>query len=472
MALLLLFGMLPACDNFLDVEPPSGTIIEENVFENFSDVQAALFGAYRFSTYNWFTIAFNAWSADNVQRSRDNGGIGTQFFNWSYNSSSAIEIEIIFQRGYDCILAVNKLLENIDLVEDGTEEQRNLVKAQAYALRGMAHFDLARLYGAKYNAATASSDLAIPYLTESTNASSQPSRNTIQEVFDLAIDDLETADGLFTDYAISNTTLLSKVAVDAILQRIYLYKKDWDKVITIGERIRDNSGLALSNGQAYRNMFNTAEADGEFIFRVGLPAGVNFSIPVIPGTENMGDIFAFGTAVNNYIPNEAFKNSFAADDIRPGVLFTVLNNAPTLDKDFVSKYFGVGNSGTTDQPVVRLSEVYLSLAEAYFENNRFDDARNSLDDVRSARIAGYSSVGESGNALRDAIREERRKELAYEGHRFFDLARWNLPVERGQSCTDLATGQCSLAANNFKFVLPIPQHEMNANPNMVQNSGY
>ena len=471
-AVLLSVLMFSSCNNFLDEEPPSGTIIEENSFENFADVQSALFGAYRFTTYNWFIIALNAWSGDNAQRSRDNGGIGTIYFNWSYNSSNAIEIQAIYFRAYNLVLSVNKILDNIDLVEGGTDEERDEIKAQCYALRAMAHFDLARLYAAKYTSTSDASHLGIPYITESTTAASLPSQNTVKEVYDLAIADLNTANNLFPNYAVSNPTFISKVAVDALLQRIYLYKEDWAKVIEIGNRIIDNSGLVLTTGNDYSNMFNPNESQGEFIFKVGLPAGVNFSIPLIPGTSNMGDIFAFGTSVNNYIPNAGFAASFDANDIRPDVLFTVLNGSPTLDKDFVYKYTGTGFSGTTDQPYSRLSEVYLSMAEAYVELNQPSDARTKLDAVRAARISGYVSVGENGNVLRDAIRLERRKELAYEGHRFFDLNRWDLAVERGPSCTDLATGNCSLAAGDYRFNLPIPQHEMNANPNMIQNTGF
>lgn len=461
-----------SCEDFLNEDPPSGTIIEENAFENFEDIQSALYGAYRFSTYNFFVIAQNAWAADNVQRSRDNGGIGTIYFNWSYNSSNSLEIEAIYLRCYRLILSVNKILENMDDVPGGTEAERNQIKAQCYALRALGHYDLARLFADTYSSSGDGSHLGIPYLTESTDATSLPSQNTVKEVYDKAIEDLNSAKSLFTDYAVGDATFFNKVAVDALLQRMALYKEEWQTVIDLGTEIINNSGLTLASGNNYRNMFNVVENQGEFIFKVGLPAGVNFAIPGIDGTSNMGDIFSFGTSVNNYIPNEEFKASFDANDVRPDVLFETRPSSPTLDKEFVIKYAGVGNSGTTDQPVLRLSEVYLSLAEAYFEKGEEGNARTQLDAVRAARIDGYTSVGETGTALRDAIREERRKELAYEGHRFWDLNRWGLGVERGSSCTALATGNCSLPANDYRFVLPFPQHEMNVNPNMVQNPGF
>ncbi len=71
-----------------------------------------------------------------------------------------------------------------------------------------------------------------------------------------------------------------------------------------------------------------------------------------------------------------------------------------------------------------------------------------------------------------AIMEERFKELAYEGHRFWDLRRRNLPVVRLVADLAQVNATTTLAAGNFRFVLPIPQTEMQANPLMVQNAGY
>ncbi len=89
-----------------------------------------------------------------------------------------------------------------------------------------------------------------------------------------------------------------------------------------------------------------------------------------------------------------------------------------------------------------------------------------------ARIGGFdpaSEGNESGSALLDAILVERRRELAFEGHRWHDLKRRNLPIVRGADCS--AT-QCELPADDYRFTLPIPQVELAGNVNMEQNPGY
>ncbi len=87
-------------------------------------------------------------------------------------------------------------------------------------------------------------------------------------------------------------------------------------------------------------------------------------------------------------------------------------------------------------------------------------------------VEGYTPVtfGSQADAI-TAVIDERFKELAFEGHRFWDLKRRGLPIERDASDAPSTNGRV-LPANNFRFVLPIPQPEMQANPKMVQNPGY
>ena len=95
-----------------------------------------------------------------------------------------------------------------------------------------------------------------------------------------------------------------------------------------------------------------------------------------------------------------------------------------------------------------------------------------INALRAARIEGYVPV--TFSSKEQAISEmmtERFKELAFEGHRFWDLKRRGLPIERLDSDAPSANGK-TLPANNFRFILPIPQPEMLANPLMVQNPGY
>ncbi len=119
--------------------------------------------------------------------------------------------------------------------------------------------------------------------------------------------------------------------------------------------------------------------------------------------------------------------------------------------------------------------MYLIRAEALAEKGNItgaNSAESDLNTLREARITNYTSVvlTSKENAITEIL-NEKYKELALEGHRFWDLKRRGLAVERLAADAPTATA-VTLPANNFRFVLPIPLTEINANPKMTQNPGY
>jgi len=128
---------------------------------------------------------------------------------------------------------------------------------------------------------------------------------------------------------------------------------------------------------------------------------------------------------------------------------------------------------TTQEPndigVLRLSEVYLNRAEAYANLNRRDPAREDLNTIRLRANPDADPVNASGDALLEAILEERRRELAFEGHLLFDRTRYKEDVTR-QYCT--GEPSCNEAYPSPRFVLPIPRDAMNANDALRQNDEY
>lgn len=128
--------------------------------------------------------------------------------------------------------------------------------------------------------------------------------------------------------------------------------------------------------------------------------------------------------------------------------------------------------GFVDWKVFRVSEMYSNLAEAYFQLGNEGAARDDINMIRQNRIFNFPVATETGQALLSVIKTERRKELAFEGQRFFDLKRWNkTPVDRCAE-TDTPSNICLLSSGSRAWALPIPETEMNANPNMQQNTGY
>jgi len=129
----------------------------------------------------------------------------------------------------------------------------------------------------------------------------------------------------------------------------------------------------------------------------------------------------------------------------------------------VKKFGGVDN----DVIVIRATEVLLNKIEALYYTNQTAALNELVNWVQTYRDASYSFSG-TGQDLLDEILKQRRIELAFEGHRYFDLNRYQLPVIKGANCTE----NCTMEFSDYRRVFPIPFNEMNTNGAMVQNPQY
>ncbi|HMR18991.1 MAG TPA: RagB/SusD family nutrient uptake outer membrane protein, partial [Sphingobacterium sp.] len=169
-----------------------------------------------------------------------------------------------------------------------------------------------------------------------------------------------------------------------------------------------------------------------------------------------------------------------ADDVRFGSYIKYNTARPTGKSQYlVNKYVG-GDSrypGLASVKLFRTGEMYLIRAEAELENNNsaagIAAAAKDLNDLRRARIYNYidQSFSDKQNLV-NAIYTERFKELAFEGHRFFDLKRRNLPIERKTEDAINTSGAVKLEPTAAQYCFPIPTAEMKVNKNMRQNPNY
>lgn len=140
----------------------------------------------------------------------------------------------------------------------------------------------------------------------------------------------------------------------------------------------------------------------------------------------------------------------------------------------VAKYPGIpDNAALNNVKVFRAAEMQLILAEALAKTNQLPLAADALNELRSERIQGYTDATFSSvDEIMDEILIERRRELGFEGHRWFDLKRNGLDLVRdSRDCTSGAI-PCTVESDDFRWLFPIPQAEIFANENIVQNPGY
>ena len=170
---------------------------------------------------------------------------------------------------------------------------------------------------------------------------------------------------------------------------------------------------------------------------------------------------------------QSLYNLYAANDVRRAL---ILPSSPIRGNvRVVNKYPNSSQPDKDEVKVIRMSEVYLIAAEASFHLGDETAARAYLNEVATNRVPGFTGYTSTGQALLNDILLERRKELAFEGHRYWDLARYNLNVTRVNLSNNYPAGvPLTIATTNFRRILPIPQSELDANPNIrdQQNPGY
>lgn len=455
-----------SCDDRLDIKP-FDAIETEVALQKPTDFTNAINGAYsglkRGGYYGGQHILMPDVLADNVIICSE-GRFSKQSL-YIYEMSGDVTWSILWTDAYKVINRANQILENIDALEAG--DFRNDIEGQARALRALAHFDLARAFS-KAPAQAGGGDLGIPYITSS-DASQRPSRPSVSDTYNQIVEDLEAASALVS--ADNGVGKFGVNGVNAILSRAYLYMGDWAKANTAATAVI-NSGALVSSPTDFAAIW-TDETDSGVIFKVEITDQDNIS----PGVEYSQT----GAEVRSeYVADYEFYNQYTTTDVRKDAYFsTSAFGSKTFNH--IDKYSSRPGSdlNVTDIKVVRMAEVYLNRAEALANMNMDAGALADLDVVRENRYTDFAAGNESGSALKDAVALQRRLELAFEGHRIYDIKRKGEPVNRsifgdeadGSGLTVPASA-LSLSAGDSKFEFPIPQSEINANSSMQQNPGY
>jgi hypothetical protein len=468
--LSLLVGLFASCDSELD-QLPFDEFAVDNAFVTASDFENGIRGVYQSltvpSTYGGSDagsmISAPDVMADNVTYSPYGRGTKSTLHNWRYNPTSST-MRDTYRDFYSLIYKANLLLFYAETFNGVNKEN---VVAEAKALRALAHFNMVSLWGKiPTQSGDANGSLGIAYVVDA-EANIQPARETVGEVYDKIVQDLKDA---ATGINESNPEgRMNKDAVNILLSRVYLYMGQWQNAV--------NAANAVTLNVAPR-------ADVVGVWEDSNRSGLAFYIPNETGVlgNSIGVAWSQG-GLNNLIPEYVASYElftlYAADDIRKDAYIMPAANAQQgLQFNAIKKLFGrTGQSnGQVDYKIFRAAEAYLNKAEALFMLGNENGARTALDVVRTNRYLTPPS-GETGNALRDAIRLERRLEFAFEYQRFFDIKRWGESVER-ENFGPLADGsgqasdQLFLEAGSYKFQLPIAIESMNQNPNLRQNPGY
>jgi hypothetical protein len=360
---------------------------------------------------------------------------------------------------YAVILRANNIIN----AKIATNAAVNQLVGEALTIRALCYFELVKFYAKPFVVDPGSPGVPLvlkydPHLT--------PTRNTVLEVYTQIENDLTKAFGLMTIG--KNTSFVTKYVAEGLLARLYLFEGQWSKAQSAALNVVDSSGYTMVPGSALLSYWASpsVRTDGvETMFEVEFDAVDNNSND---GLDAFYDQAGYGDAL---CTDDLFSRYTSTDARQALILSGSRGGASVL---VVNKYSNLTNpSGKDNTKMLRFSEVLLTLAETY---NRLGDdlnAKKYVDTLAQNRDPSFAGYNDTGPGMLNDIILERRKELAFEGHRYWDLTRLNLDVVRDNSTGNyLPSVPLILPVSSTKRIFPIPQAELNANKNMVQNPGY
>lgn len=469
LGLLAMVLSFTACEDFLYQEPRLNQTTELTL-STYDGLQKATLGAYTplYST-SWYGRDFVV-TADlkggNAKISPLNSGRFRTEYLWNNTPTAS---HGLWTNAYNLISRVNNV---INVIEDGFEEpgveqsEIDRLNAECKFLRGLAYFDLARLFCQPYSYEGPSDEYGLPVVLQSEIGT--PGRDDLGTVYTQIEEDLLAAEAGLPEVSPNGGTdpkgWATKYAAQALLARLYLYMEDWDNAASYATEVIDNFPGRLYTPEEY----TTWDEGGAW----GTNAGVEviFEVFGAEGNSSHGnwDVISYIMNPGGYGDVGAsldVKDLYEDDDVRDDLF---VNTADYPNDYWTLKYPGKAPDGNLREDnivVLRLAEMYLIRAEATLNGAATSmSADDDLNAIRSQR--GASELSGAGLS---AVYEERRLELCYEGHRLFDLARTGRDLERTDF--DGAVNQ-NVPFPDYKWAMPIPQGEIDANENMVQNPGY
>lgn len=358
---------------------------------------------------------------------------------------------------YRTIATANIVINKPEASISGDPAEIKHLKGQAYIIRALAHFDLVRLFGQQHVNNGGMAALGVPYVKVFKDPNSLlPKRNTVQEVYNFAKEDIATALQLMdSSYDDSSKHFFTTQSANAVLARMALYFDDTQTAEAAAQKVVTSNKYTIASSSQFASTFNT-DSRPNVIFAISATSTDNM------GINGLANIYR-GASYGDVVILKDLYDRYEAGDVRGTSTFIQPRTAAAADFRNVGKYPTMGTF-SDDIPVIRYEEVVLIYAEALLKNSKAGNALTELNKIPANRgAAAYTSVD------LDKILLERRKELAFEGFRFDDLARTkkSLPLVDNVRQT---YGTVTYGAYNYAF--PIPGAETGANSNVVQNSGY
>jgi hypothetical protein len=526
-SLLIIFAgcLLVACNkDFLEVKPQQ-SVLTTDVFSQVSTSRAAVNGLYSlmqsYSYYGRDAMVIPEVISDNLTRSVRTGNRYTGMNTLTHTATDA-NVSRMWNQMYQVITNANAVIaneENIKKVATALEQEEALqLVGEAYAVRALVYFDLAKFFGRPLKFTANGSHLCVPLVLKAITTIEDvvfPARNTAAEVYAQIDKDIEEAikrmpvsGGVISSGTVNSAlfrTRLNRLSVLALRARIAIFKEDWATAVTASTEVIASGKYTLypysSMVQDFRTQ-NSIESIFEVVNNSNDNPGTD-SYAYLSSQQGYGELLGTLTSMNSRSTGTTLSTfrslyeAYTASDVRRG--FVALGNRNSLGGEtnvpLCTKYVNI-STYQENIKVLRVAEMYLSRGEALarlaIANNDANQLTASLTDINLIRklrdtasstrpyVASLLATPPVGSiratAFVDSIIVERRKEFALEGQRLFDLNRTQTNFVKinagGNGASRLISYATITNQYTLRTILPIPVSQVQNNPNMVQNPGF
>lgn len=461
------------CKDFL-VREPKLQQSTELTLSTYSGLNDATFGAYYYlASTGWYG---GDWIIDAEMRSGNgkkdnfkNSNRYVQSYTWNYTEDNTSSM---WAYCYYTVAAANNVIDNLEGkdVDGVTAQDLNNLKAECLFLRAFSHFCNVLTYGQPYTycKAEAPESLGVPYVYH-TDPAGKPKRETVISNYENIVKDLLEAESIIDPSYVRKGTAdpaatVNIHVIEALLSRVYLYMGEWQNAADYATKVIESEEYTMWEADEYPTVWTADTGSGEVIFevygkRTNGAYGSWSDLSWATSPAGYGDPMAAKPLLSLYETGDVRLDTYRTDaDEKSGILWT-------------AKYAGKGDNAAPDCNnviIFRLSEMYLNRAEAIMNgaNIAGTTALKDLNTVALKRNATEYTAAGAAN-----IQTERRKELAWEGHYIYDLARWGKGVSRSSAASDypLCSSNLDVPFPSTKWALPIPKRERDVNPNLEPN---
>ncbi len=419
-------------------------------------------------------------------------------FRYKDRASIKSNINSFWEVSYKIIYGANVAIKMAD--EKGDDEMTNQLKGECYFLRAFSTHNLVRLFAKPYSQANLSAPGVI--LRESSLDGAPKERSTISETYDYIVSSLKTAAGLMSEVTPDerNTKgFATRYSVWALLSRVYLYMGDYQNCLAYADSVINSGYYSLESAESFPDYFAQAKSSGETIWCIPFVLSDNKNEASVASMIYNGEACWGEEGASPALLSEmGFGTDLMEVDQRWSYIETA-NPGPLngITIYYIRKFSGQDGFPTLSSPVMlRLAEVYLNRAEAYANTGLPEEALADLNEIRTNRMvvpdggdlndylydAARDNITE--NTIQDVVLKERRIELAFEGHRIFDLMRngkdlvrnywgYHLDSYNGipvSSEPGLDAGGVVIYAGDPSMIYPIPSSELSTNKLCVPNN--